>query len=149
MTLETGLNLIWACFAAAALAVFVVGEWWRRREATLAARCRRGLAVFVAAVALFPSVSASDDLVRFEVLQTASPARSQLTGQTTTNSNDGPGLYLARLSDALENSQISSVCWLLVILCFFALVGVRFERGRDRSLPSFASRAPPLFLSLA
>lgn len=141
MTVETGLNLVWASCATAALVVFAVCEW--RRRATFADRCRRGLAVFVATVALFPTVSASDDFVRFEVLQTVSPARSQVIGQITTNSNDGPGLYLARLSDALENSQISSVCWLLATLCFFALVGVRFERGRDRSLPSFASRAPP------
>jgi len=149
MTVESGLNLAWALFAVAALAVFVVCERQRRRGTTLAARCRRGLAVFVAAVALFPSVSVSDDFVRIKSLQVGTPASAQIGSPVNTNSSDTPGIYLARLSDALENSQISSIRGLLVTLCFFALVGVPFEHGRDRSLPSFASRAPPLSLSLA
>jgi len=103
MTLENGLNLVWASSAIAALAVFVACER-RRRGTTLAARCRRGLAVFVAAVALFPSVSVSDDFVRIENLQVGTPSNSQIAGQVTTNSNQSPGMYLARLSDGFSPS---------------------------------------------
>lgn len=143
MSVDSALNLVWALAAVVALGVFAVSERRRRRGATFTARCRRGLAVFVAAVALFPCISASDDLVRFEAMQAGLGTRTAIQNQVAANSSDKPALYLARLLEALENFQISTAVSLLAALCFFAVVRIRFSRGRDRFLPSRASRAPP------
>src|SRR5690349_10952598 len=64
MGVDTGLNLGWAALCAGALL------WHWRREHKQAHRqswrtqLLRGLSVFVAAVSLFPCISASDDYVR-------------------------------------------------------------------------------------
>jgi hypothetical protein len=144
VTVETGLNLVWAILAAAALLMFMTSEWRRRRGAAFASRCRRGLAVFVVTVALFPTLSVSDDLVRFEAMQVESPLNSQIRSPQTADLPGSAGLYLARLSDALESSQTAPFFGIALGLCFFVLVAESFEQGRDRSLPSFSSRAPPL-----
>jgi len=100
--------------------------------------------VFVAAVALFPSVSASDDFARFGQLQGGFGTHAQLSGPPTSRSNEKPALYLARLADALENLQISVAPELLLTLCFFAWVSFAAKRGARRIALSPTGRAPPL-----
>ncbi|HEV2176705.1 MAG TPA: hypothetical protein VGW33_05845 [Terriglobia bacterium] len=144
MRIELALNLFWAGLALAALGALALSELRRRNNGGWRARSRRGLAVFVAAVALFPSVSASDDFARYEQLQAGPGTHAQWSGPLATRSNNEPALYLARLADALENLQISVAPELLLTLCFFAWVSFAAKRGAVRIALSATSRAPPL-----
>ncbi len=145
MTFEAALNLLWALVGVAALGVLGVSELRRRRATTVRARCRRGLAVLIATVALFPCVSASDDLVRFEHFQLNLKTHAGVGTSLPEKANPRPALYLARLLEALENFQISAVGWLFVTLGFFALIRVVCKLSCERSLPSPTGRAPPDF----
>lgn len=135
------LNLLWAAAAVGALGLFALTEWRRRYGAPATARCRRGLAVLVAAIALFPSVSASDDCVRMQLLD-ASTYRS-IAGQPTTSSSQTPSLYLARLSEVLENSRVSSPFQLVVTFNFLGLIRKLSLERPGHPLKSPSSRAPP------
>lgn len=147
MTFDTALNLTWALVGAVALAALAIGD--ARRRIPLSDRCRRALAVFVASVALFPCVSASDDMVRFERLQLSSPTGGQVVGTPPEKRGQKPTLYLARLLESLENFRISPACRSLLILCFLALVRVFSRQCVERPRPCPLGRSPPRFVFLS
>ncbi len=70
--IDTALNLGWALLCIGA----VLWHFWRQRRQTPAqarlVRVYRAVSVFLAAVALFPCISASDDIVRLQDLNARS-----------------------------------------------------------------------------
>src|SRR5580658_5134998 len=117
MTVAGALNLFWVLSVLVALGVLVSIE--RHRRARFRDRCRRGFAVVLAAVALFPCISASDDFVRFGGLMT--PGQSAEAGVSAANwdaSAEGHSVHLARLLQVLDSFQLSAAAWLLVTLFF-------------------------------
>ena len=142
MHFDTALNLIWVCVGVAAVGALGFSEL-RRGTATLKSRCRRGIAVLVATVALFPCISASDDLVSLEQLQIGSANRAEFAHGQSQESNQQPDLFLALQFESLENFQISSACFGLVTVSQFARVRPHAVRYCDRPVPSRADRAPP------
>ena len=148
MTVADGLNLFWALGALAALGVLAFQE--RRRASRLRDRCRRGFVVFLAAVALFPCISASDDLVRFGVMPAARRAESvKIKAAVPANSGSSHAVHLARLLEALESFQISVAIEVLVALCFFTWVLFAAEFAAERIAYSPISRAPPCSFSFS
>jgi hypothetical protein len=145
MNVAGALNLFWAATALLGIGWLAVAEG--RHRAGWRDRFRGAIAVWIAAVALFPSVSASDDLVRVGQMPVNQAAGAALQAISHDRSDTQPALYLARLSDALESSQISVVAWLLITLCFFALVHAAVQRNPERFAPSPKGRAPPRVLS--
>lgn len=143
------LNLLWIGVAAAAVGAFVLLEWRSRPGALLRARGRRALAVSVVVIALFPTVSASDDFVRLLVLPASAPSQNPVVQEITAGSSQMPALYLARLSQVFENSQVSWPFELAIAMAAFMLAGAWFSQDHDLFLPSFSSRAPPQALSAA
>lgn len=141
------LNLLWICVAGGAVSALALLEWRCRPGASLTARCRRALAVFVVLIALLPTVSASDDFVRLAILTPAIPSQKEIGRQITAGASQKSALYLAQLSKVFENSQVSWPSKLTVTLGFFLLAGALFLQDRSRFLPVFASRAPPHSLS--
>lgn len=137
------LNLLWMGVAVGAIGAFVFFEWRCRSGALLTARCRRALAVFVVLIALFPTVSASDDFARLAILTPTIPSQQGIGRQIMAGASQKSALYLARLSKVFENSQVSWPFQLAIILGFFLLAGALFTQDRNRFLPAFASRAPP------
>jgi hypothetical protein len=146
MTFDTALNLVWAFAGVAALGALAARDICR--QVHLWDRCRRALVVFVACVALFPCVSASDDMVQFERLQANSRTDGQVVDGLPAKRGVKPDLYLARLLESLENFQISTTCQLCAGLCLLALVGTFSDHGVERPLPSRPGRSPPAFVSL-
>ena len=142
MTVADGLNLLWALGALAAIGLMAFRE--RRRVSRLRDRCRRGFVVFLAAVALFPCISASDDLVRFGVMPAALRAEGvRIEAAVPANSNSSHAVHLARLLEALESFQIAVAIEALVALCFFTWVLFAAEFSLERITLSSTSRAPP------
>jgi len=95
---------------------------------------RSSFGAFLAVVSLFPCVSASDDLVRFEYLDSQSvpiPHHSNESKQT-------PGTALAtlvRLLESLESVQIPLIWALLVSLCSFTLFIAEWRKGQESPRP--------------
>ena len=146
MALDAGLNLLWALMGVVALGALAVRD--ARRQVRLRDRCRSALAVFIASVALFPCVSASDDLVRFDRLQVSSPAANAVTSPLPAKRGPRAALCLARLLESLENFQISTTCRFLITLYLLALVGAISRQGVERPLPCPFGRSPPCFAPL-
>lgn len=148
MTVADGLNLFWALGAVSAIGLLAFRE--RRRRSRLRDRCRRGFVVFLAAVALFPCISASDDLVRFGVMPAA--LRSQGTkvqAAVPARSGSSHAVHLARLLEALESFQIAVAIEVLIALCFFTWVLFAAEFAAERIALSPTSRAPPYLISFS
>ena len=142
MHFDTALNLIWALVGTVALGALGVAEL-RRGKATLQSRCRRGIAVLIATVALFPCISASDDLVCLEQLQMGSVRYSEFSNGQSQPSGQRPSLYLALQFESLENFQISSACFNPETISQFARLRPHAVHCCERPLPSRAGRAPP------
>jgi len=147
VTFDTALNLVWALVGAGSLVVLAARDVFCRIP--FWDRCRRALVVFIACVALFPCVSASDDMVQFEHLQVSPRTGGEVVGALPVKRAEKPALYLARLLESLENFQISTARQLLLTLCLLALVGTFSDQGVERPLPSRLGRSPPAFASIS
>jgi len=143
MHLEAALNLIWALVGVVALGLLGVAEL-RRGVATLRSRCRRCIAVLIATVALFPCISASDDMVCLELLHTGSFASAQLSKAHFKEVAHQAAFSLALQLESLENFQISYAKFSVATLSQSDRVAQRVVRCCDRPLPSRADRGPPL-----
>lgn len=144
MTVPGALNLIWAVCVLVALGLLFYAE--RRRRAPFRDRCRRGFAVFVAAVALFPCISASDDFVRFGLMPGGQSAQAEVRGATSDGATDqGHTVQLARLLQVLDSFQLSAAAWLLVTFFFYFLLIRRAGVSPERWALAPSSRGPPYF----
>jgi hypothetical protein len=142
------LNTLWVLVCAGALVYHFRHEARRTRSTSWTRTCRT-LAVLLAAVSLFPCVSASDDEARnryFESTQ-ADPHHPQ-NGQPK-KSQEQSLATLVRLLEALESVQIALIWVLAVALCFFALVAVQWRPYIESFLVRRPGRSPPFSFSQA
>lgn len=148
MSLDNALNFTWALLAVATLASFIAAEW-RRKRATLAPRFRRGVALLVILIALFPTVSATDDVVQMQSLRFGIPAPQQLRRQSAAGPTDSSALYLARLSETFQTIRVSSPFSMAAAWFFTSLSALPTSRSHTCCLSSPATRAPPCCVSLS
>ena len=132
--MELILNLVWVLLSVSA----VVGQVWMNRLRSGVPNRRidlRSLSVLIVTLALFPTISASDDRMYMADLFTA-PSHGVVleSGQMHR--------VLALLEDS-ENGQITEPLCLIAIVCLFLIA--RFETGAlARWIPiSAVGRAPP------
>jgi hypothetical protein len=148
LQLDTALNVVWALFCVGALVYHFRAERGRKSAGSRRARAIRALALLLAVVSLFPCVSASDDSVRFQYLDS-----QNVPGPHHSNdSKQSPGTRLGtlvRLLESLESVQIPLIWALLVSLCFFTLFLAEWRKGQDRPAPKRSGRAPPCLLLTA
>jgi hypothetical protein len=144
---ETGLNLLWACVAAAALGVLVWSEFACRHESTRAARASRSLAVLFAVLFLFPCVSASDDLLTLQNLQftleTADEIRHSLPHRSPESRS---GVRLAQFFEALQTFPLAALYALLLTLLLLAFLAPAAASACNLRVPAVCGRAPPVTL---
>ena len=146
---DTALNLLWALFCVGAVVYHVRSERRRCRLGSRRARIFRATALFLAVVSLFPCVSASDDSVRFQYLDsTQSPTDPHHSQQSRPSPGKSLGT-LVRLLESLDSVQIPLIWTFFISLCFFTLVLVEWREGQDRLLPKRSGRAPPVSLLVA
>src|SRR5579863_1855132 len=105
MTVASALNLVWLFTALVLLGSLIAAE--RRRHARLKDRLRRACAVFMAAVAFFPCISASDDFVRFGEMEPGTGLAAGVHAAVPANSA-GEHVHLARLLQVLDSFQITT-----------------------------------------
>ena len=134
------LNLLWAALSVAAL----VGFWRfeRRRQEPFKGRFRRTIAVLVTIVALFPSVSDSDDLFNFSLLHPVGK-HGGVGNAPPEESREKANLHLARLLQTLEHVQISAQRVYLPALAFVSVCCATHVKVVTRALVCRSGRAPP------
>lgn len=140
MYFDTALNVAWLLLGTLALA----GTFFASRR--VASERRRvagwfqivGIASIV--IALFPYVSATDDVLCLEQW-------TQSEHQQQDSSNHGNNLQ--RLFETSNHSIVSRASSLAVTLTFFELVVVLTYRVISRSTPQSSGRSPPLPLLAA
>lgn len=142
MQFDTALNLIWLTFGVFAL----VGTLRVRLGGCSTVSSRPawlhicGVALIVAA--LFPYISATDDILRIEHMNVQENAdRSGQTGKTT------PSDALIRLYQIVDTPVVCAVRQISFTLFFVSLVVTPVLRRVDRSMPFLAGRSPPISLA--
>ncbi len=139
VTFVNALNVAWAVIS------LTVGlRLFRSGGSITTARLRRITALLMAAVALFPVVSASDDLVSFAFLGSfALHTRAQSGTPLSDDSDEQPTLALARLLDSLDSVHIAPVAngWFFLILIAFLICCAPI--AVERRVSAHLGRAPP------
>ncbi len=99
----------------------------------------------MAAVALFPVVSASDDLVRFAFLGSSAIQTHAKAGSPLQNDSDEQPsqAVLAKLLDSLDSVQVASFCNSSCLLVLIAFVVYAAPVIVDRGVTAQLGRAPP------
>jgi hypothetical protein len=145
LTLDVALNLLWAAITLAALIWFTRIERSRSRLGSSLGRFRRFFAVCMLAVAIFPSVSDSDDLFNFSLLRIPSNHRGGVgSPPSPEDSREKDNVNLARLLETLEHYQVSGIyVFAFALFCVAALVSFR-PVCATRVICCNSGRAPPL-----
>jgi hypothetical protein len=133
------LNLAWMLLCVGALSTQVWRDGLRSGSRNRRLRLRHSLSVLIAALALFPVISASDDRIRLADIESVPGQQSAFVrGQA-----NGP-LSSATIEDP-EHGQTADPFFLIVIVCFFLIVPMGAAvRSRWSSITTFG-RAPPQF----
>jgi uncharacterized membrane protein HdeD (DUF308 family) len=137
---DTALNLVWALLGVIALASTVCAAVHARSHRRPAWLHIIGVALIIAA--LFPYISATDDLVWTENLATQHADDHSSPAKKTSNSN------LIRLYETLDTPLACATCSLsIVFLAIWFVLLPTLKRDR-RAAPTRAGRSPPVAASV-
>jgi hypothetical protein len=144
---EAALNLVWLVLGVLALAstsrsrLYGSGDYKVRYAAHSPVWLHVcGVALIVAA--LFPYISATDDVLRIEHMNVEQlPGHHQETGKKA--GIDG----LMRLYEAMDTPVVGAVRELAFILFFVGMVVVLVRQHVERSMPLQSGRSPPDYFS--
>lgn len=144
IALDTALNLAWVGVGVIALILlsFFERRWFPRSLAK--ARFQRLVAVLIVTVALFPSVSSSDDLFSFSLINSHLGKHGGFGNTIPEDSKDKAGMQLFRLLETLSHYQISLAYTLSLALCCIAIVFTARPEEFTRAVACRPGRAPPL-----
>ena len=136
MHFETALNVVWLGLGALALAFTAHAALRRGPEERRPPAWLHVVGVGLIVAALFPYISATDDLVRIEHF--SSQHDSHHSGKQSKTDD------LIRLYEAMETAWIAPVSPAPIIFFFVALVFAPVVRLIERIAPFEAGRSPPL-----
>ncbi len=144
MTVDTALNLVWLGVGVLSLILlsFLEKRWFQR--STPRARFRRLAAVLILAIALFPSVSSSDDLFSFSLINNHLGKHGGVGSTVPEDSKEKAGLQLFRLLENLNHYQTSAIYCIFLALYCIAFVLTPQREAFTRAVLCRAGRAPPL-----
>jgi hypothetical protein len=143
---DTALNLVWAFLGLLALGTIIHANFRRKLDNS---RCSKrihliGLGLII--VALFPYVSATDDVLRIEHYRSQHVVAIQGSTQSDTSSSRQAQIDdLMRLYEVMDSPLFCRAAEISLTLTFVALVFSLAVRPTHRSAPGCAGRSPPLF----
>ena len=140
MHFDTALNLVWVVLGIVALASTIRAALIRNRHPSAVWLHVIGVALIVAA--LFPYISATDDLVRTENLTSTHRQHQSSSGKKTPNDN------LIRLFETLDTPLACATC--AIAITFFAVwvVFVPIAGWHRNTVSECVGRSPPLFIAI-
>jgi hypothetical protein len=133
---ETALNLAWLLFGALALACTTHATFRRKDRERRAPAWLHIVGVGLIVAALFPYISATDDIVRTEHFSSQHEPHHAGTQNKTDN--------LVRLYEAMDTPWICPVAGIALTLFFVSLLFTPLAKRIERIAPSEAGRSPPL-----
>ena len=136
MTFVAALNGLWVVLGLVALVSTIHTVWARKQSIRSARNWLLIVGVGLIVAALFPYISATDDVLRIDHDQTR-----QLPGHSHTQQTDN----LLRLYEAMEISVVSPILPVTVHFTFLAFVGVLAVAATVAIAPAVAGRSPPSF----
>jgi len=140
--LDTALNLLWAAISVAALCWLARAERLSANDSR-ARRRQRLIAVCLMAIAIFPSISDSDDLFHFSLLQAPTGQGGFGSVPQEDRQEKANSLHLARLLQTLEHFQVSGFyLFAFALYCVAISLALRLA-SFSRSVKCNAGRAPP------
>ncbi|HXP87373.1 MAG TPA: hypothetical protein VN841_21755 [Bryobacteraceae bacterium] len=134
-SIDTILNLSWACLCAGAL-----GYFWQDRRAGGSRHVicsRRTLSVILAAVSLFPCISATDDRMHLADMG-RSPSQDAAVDRTTSHN-----LLLSLQLEDPEHGQTTQPFLLTFTACFYLIARLEARKIVRQFSYSSLGRAPP------
>jgi len=142
-SLNIALNWVWLAVALCGLLWLAFQDLRRTRRGNRWRGLRRLLAVVLAAFALFPAVSTSDDLLSYSLL--SAPLRQGGFGSQTPEdpAESTAKVQLARLLETLEHIQTAAICALVFFLVWFSYIFVFRPQPRFCSVECLSGRSPP------
>ena len=139
MHFETALNLVWLLLGLLALVSTIRAALRRPREARRGPAWLHIVGVGLIAAALFPYISATDDVLRIEHFNSQHDQRHSGKQSRTDN--------LIRLYEAMDAPLVCRVCDVAIVLFFVALVLTPSPSVYNRIAPLQAGRSPPFLLA--
>jgi hypothetical protein len=142
VTFDLTLNVLWLLLGALAIGITLRASSIRGGSVSW-----RLAGIVLVVAALFPFVSATDDIVRVEHYTTehdTSEHGQRHSGQHNTSSDD-----LIRLYEALDAPVTPDIAVLAFVLLFVSLVIVFAGAVLTRVAPGESGRSPPVFFSAA
>ena len=136
MQFETALNLAWLLFGALALACTANATFRRKPDERRAPAWLHIVGVGLIIAALFPYISATDDVVRIEHFSSQHETHHSSKQNKTDN--------LVRLYETMDTPWICPVAEVALIFFFISLVFIPLARRIERVAPFEAGRSPPL-----
>lgn len=140
MQFESALNLAWLLLGVVAFARTASATFSRRHLDTRKARWLHIIGVGLIVAALFPYISATDDVLRIEHFK----AQHNPTHQSKQSQNDD----LMRLYEAIDTATVCRIPEIAFVFLFVSIVFIRAERLVERVAPLYAGRSPPSFATL-
>jgi hypothetical protein len=141
--LSNALNWVWLGIAAAALLWLAWQELRNRGQRARWRLPRRLLAVLLAAFAIFPAISNSDDLLSYSLLNAQLGRHGGYGSPVPEDPSESARLQLARLLETIEHCQTALFCALAVTLFCFAYATVLRPQLRAHSVSCRSGRSPP------
>jgi hypothetical protein len=135
---DTTLNLAWVLLGFLALASAVRSEFFGRVRSR-GSKWLHVVGVALIVVALFPYISATDDILRIEHLNSELEHGHGNTNSNSQKQNDD----LLRLYETMDSPLFADVCRLVFTFCFFAFVVIFTLVTLSRNVPYRAGRSPP------
>lgn len=138
MHVDSTLNLIWALLGFAGLAVAACSEFRHRLTRSPEKHFLNLVGTALIVTALFPYISATDNLLQIEHVSSHSgaPERTSHDRQQTNN--------LLRLYDVIDTSLVSARCAFTLTFTFIANVVARTVQQAECGRPQPAGRSPPV-----
>jgi hypothetical protein len=141
--LNNALNWVWLGVAACALLWLAYQELGRRGNRGRWARPRRLIAVLLAAFAIFPAISNSDDLLSYSLLNAQLGRHGGYGSPVPEDPAESARTQLARLLETLEHCQTALICAFAVFLFCLSFAFVFRPEIHAYCLVSRSGRSPP------
>ena len=134
---ETALNLVWLLLGLLALGCTAHAAFRRSPEQRRAPAWLHIVGVALIVAALFPYISATDDIVRIEHFSSQHNPQRSHDKQSKTDD-------LIRLYEAMDSPLACPVSQVVLIFFFVSLVLAPLVRPVERMAPFEAGRSPPV-----
>lgn len=141
MHFDATLNLVWASLGLAALVLMAWIDYRNQGIRPFHSRLLRFIGVSLVVAALFPYISATDDMLQIEHVATEMGGHDKRSQHQHLND-------LLRLYDTIDNSLVTHGFSLSLALVFLSLVVNPVFRRCERSTPNYGGRSPPTVIAV-